>query len=216
MHKLLFILFVAFSAFLLAGCQSQMTVPDGVLPVDFKAQTVSIKPMMTIVKEPFVQTPGELWGGGIGGLIGAAIAAGATTEGQYVAFLKQSNIDLKKIVTQSFEHQLSAAGAPLQWVKTKADIEIMLGIPFYGIHPAGPFSDAVEPMLEVEVSVFVNNGQHISTISESIKFPDDDWVKAIPMEEYVENPALLAKGYTRLSDKIVDALIQQLASLGSP
>jgi len=212
MLKLLFTFTVML---VLHGCVTQELHSDVVLPQNFKAQTISIKPDIFIVNEPFVQTPGELWGSSIGGLVGAAIAAGATSEEQYVALLKQNKINLKEIAREAFKSQLLKSGSSLKLVSNKADIEVQLQILFYGIHPAGPFSDSVEPMLEVGANVFVNNGQHYMDISESIKFPDDELITPVLMEEYVENPELLKNAYMTLAETISETIIQQLSMLGT-
>lgn len=88
-------------------------------------------------------------------MIGAAIASGGSSEEQFVAFLKQNNINLKEIVSKSFKEQLSSSNTTIRLAKGQADVEVQLQVLFYGIHPAGPFSASVEPMLEVGAEIFI-------------------------------------------------------------
>lgn len=194
----------------LSGCMSQMVQPDGALPSNFEIRSVSVKPYVTIVAKPFVQTAGQIWGGAIGGLIGAAIASEATPEGQLTALMDKGNVDLKSIVYKTFKEQLASSHTKIKLAKKSADVSIQLQVLFYGIHPDGPFSSAVEPMLEVGGQVFDSNGKHILNVGESLKFPSDEEVKSYEMEEYVAKPKLLADGFKSLSRIIANAMIQQL------
>lgn len=197
------------AVFSLAGCGPQMVQPSGSLAEGFIIRTVSVEPKVTITDEPFVQTPGELWAAGFAGGLGAYIAAEASAEENFIALLKAKNIDLKAMVSQSFKDQL-ARNSTIKLVNNQSDVKIRFQILFYGIHPSGPFSDSVEPMLEVGAEVYDKYGTHIMNLSESIKFPDDEQVKPYLMEEYLESPDLLAKSFGALSAIIANSLIQQL------
>lgn len=193
----------------LVGCGPQMVQPSGKLPEDFIIRTVSLVPEVTIVDEPFVQTPGELWAAGVAGGLGAFLAADASAEENFIALLKAKNIDLKAMVRQTFRDKLST-NTSIKLVNDKADIKIRMQILFYGIHPSGPFSESVEPMLEVGAEVYDKHGVHVMSLSESIKFPDDEQVTPYLMEQYLESPDLLADGFNALSNIIANSLIQQL------
>lgn len=201
----------------LTGCMSQMVQPDSALPANFEIRTVSVKPTVTIKAQPFVQTSGEIWGNAIGGLLGAAIAADSNPIERFSTLMKKGNVDLKNIVRTTFKEQLASRETKIKLAKTKsnADVSIELQVLFYGIHPDGPFSSAVEPMLEIGGKVFDSKGRHILNISESLKFPSDEETPAYEMEEYVANPKLLGIGFKNLSRIISNAMIKQLENPGS-
>lgn len=199
----------------LTGCMSQMVQPDGALPANFEIRTVSVKPTVTIKAQPFVQTSGEIWGNAIGGLLGAAIAADSNPIERFSTLMKKGNVDLKNIVRTTFKEQLASRKTKIKLAKSNADVSIELQVLFYGIHPDGPFSSAVEPMLEIGGKVFDSKGRHILNVSESLKFPSDEEVSAYEMEEYVANPKLLAIGFKKLSRIISNAMIKQLENPGS-
>lgn len=199
----------------LSGCMSQMVQPDSSLPANFEIRTVSVQPEVTIEVQPFIQTPGQVWGNAIGGLLGAAIASESSTEMQFAELLRKGNIDLKKVVRETFREQLASPATKIKLAKDKGDVSVQLEVLFYGIHPDGPFSSAVEPMLEVGGKVFDSHGKHVLNIHESLKFPSDEEVTPHEMEEYTANPKLLAEGFTKMSRIIANSMIKQLASPGS-
>jgi len=211
MHKVLTIIITIIS---LSGCMSQMVQPDSALPANFEIRTVSVQPEVILEVQPFIQTPGQVWGNAIGGLLGAAIAAESSTELQFSALLKKGDIDLKKLVRKTFREQLASPDTKIKLAKDKGDVSVQLEIIFYGIHPDGPFSSAVEPMLEVGGKVFDSNGRHVLNIHESLKFPSDEEVTPYEMEEYAANPKLLGEGFIKLSRIIANSMIKQLASPG--
>jgi len=212
MHKFLVTLISVIS---LTGCMSQMVQPEGALPANFEIRTVSVKPDVTMVAQPFIQTPGQVWGQGIGGLLGAAIEAGSTPGIVFAEIMNKGKIDLKKVVHDAFKEQLASPSTKIKLAKGQADVSVELEIIFYGIHPDGPFSAEVEPMLEVGGKVFDNKGRHVLNIHESIKFPSDEEVTPHELEAYAANPKLLAQGYMKLSRIIANSMIAQLQSPGS-
>jgi len=210
--KKLFLLLVVMLS--LSGCMSAMVQPEGTLPAGFEIRTVAVKPEVIMEAQPFVQTPGEVWGGAIGGLLGAAIAAESSSVGQFSALMQQGNIDLKEIVSSSFKEQLRSNRTKIKLAKGAGDVSVQLTVLFYGIHPDGPFSSEVEPMLEVGGQVFDHKGRHVLNISESLKFPSDEEVTPRELEEYLSRPKLLAQAYKQLADIISKSMIEQLINRG--
>jgi len=207
------ILFIFISMTILSGCAMNMTMPEPVEPApqNFVIRSIDIKPEVIITDKPFVQTPGMLWGGAIGGLIGAAIA-GEGKEEQFISLLKNNDIDLKKIFVNKFKDRLNSSNTPIKLTSQNADVKLEFIILYYGIHPSAPFSSDMEPMLEVGAKIIDKRGKHIRNISESFKFPDDDQVTPYPMEQYTASPNLLKEGFEKLSALIADELIKQLSS----
>ena len=213
-NKMIKVITLIITIVTLTGCMSQMVQPEGALPANFEIRTVSVKSKVTNEVQPFVQTPGEVWGNAIGGLLGAAIASESIGL-QFGELLKKGNVDLKKIVRNTFREQLASPDTKIKLAKHKGDVSVQLEILFYGIHPDGPFSSAIEPMLEVGGKVFDSKGRHVLNIHESLKFPSDEEVTPHEMDEYAANPKLLVVGFTKLSRIIANSMIKQLASHGS-
>jgi len=182
-------------------------------------QSFSISQTVSIISNPFVQLPSNIWGAAFGGLIGGTLGAVAATKitagdsdiDKYKFILASNNIDLKLIAYNSVNMALKKNSPPLNFEPDKSNTELQISVPFYGIHSSGPFSiNSLEPMLSIEIKLVGSDGTVLWKSRESIKFPSRSQIDSHTMDEYAQTPALLSEGYIKLSDIIVTTLISQL------
>lgn len=205
---LLAFLFSSF-AFLLSGCAGggDIKFKSGLPPLS----TIDTAPPPTIVEQPFVRLPAQVWGAALGGAIGAAITADTSDSDKYLALIKSGNIDIQGIAKKSLLNRLNAKTSLIRNADKASDAELRIHVSFYGIHGSDPFSaTSLEPMLGITVSLMGKDGTPIWRATEELKFPDEKQVSSHTMKEYVETPQLLADGYARLSDLIAVVLVDKL------
>ncbi|WP_322023204.1 hypothetical protein [Burkholderia sp. BCC1977] len=197
------------SIVLFAGCNSVSM--DATKRADL--QHVSISKSVSVPSEPYFTGRADAWGAGMGGAVGAAIAASvkAGNPGQQISyFLKQQQIDVGSIVRAAFVHGLESDPKWSRLIRDDGDAYFDLKVNLYGLASTpNPFSSDYKPMLSVTASLIDKNGNVLWRATDFVATLNS----ATPVATYaafLSEPTLLRDGFAAAAAEITRTLLTKM------
>ena len=211
MFKKLSISVITAATILLAGCAGAPSVKfDQASKASIKS--VQIKKDVPIPADIFYQGRAQSIGLGVGGLIGYAIAQGATSDKEVIQqVLKQNNINVGEIVSSSFASQLRESGKfSLADGSTTEDAQFQFEVVMYGLGQTQGFASTLYPTLGVNGSLKSKDGKVLWQRYEYITpLNKENSIGAEP-EMYAKNPDLLRQAFTKAASALTKLFIEGL------
>jgi hypothetical protein len=112
-------------------------------------RTVSIDTQVALPDTIHYLSAGQVWGGAVGGMIGAAIMAASSPEQSIRMNLEKNNINIDAIFIEEMGTAL-AQQSRFQVVDHGADAVLSFQVKEYGFHVAGPFTAKMKVLLKLE------------------------------------------------------------------
>ena len=175
-------------------------------------QSVSVKPEVVMPNDMFYQGPAQSIGMGIGGLVGYAIAQGATNDKDLMQqTLKKHNINVGDLVASEFTSKLQSAGKiPLSEGADTANAEFKFEVVMFGLGQTQGFASTLYPTLGVNGTLTSKEGKVLWQRYEYVTPLNKDNTIGAEPEAYFKDPELLRSAFknaaTILSRMFVETL----------
>lgn len=210
-RKISFVSAFAALAILLAGCAGAPSVKLD--PASKSAlKTVAVKKEVPLPADMFYQGRAQSIGMGLGGLIGYAIAQGATSDKEVIQqVLKKNNINVGEIVADSFASQLRSSGKFALADGTVAeDAQFQFEVVMFGLGQTQGFASTLYPTLGVNGSLKSKDGKVLWQKYEFITpLNKENSIGAEP-ESYAKDPELLRQAFTKAAGALTKLFIENL------
>jgi len=174
-------------------------------------QSVSVSNFVKIAPNAAFNGRAGAWGVGIGGAIGAAIAANNSSPSQEIkAFLDQKQIDVRDIVRNSFFKGLANDPKWASRLHDQSDTYFNLEVLAYGLTmTTNIFSSDYKPWLSVRATLMNQKGETLWQAHDVIAQFNSATPKAT-YADFLSDPKWFLDGFSAASAEITQSLLDKL------
>lgn len=199
--------FLLFLMVFLAGCASNMKL-DSTMKSRLDAG-IAINPVVVIADQPYFFGRTQTWAM-LGGGVGAAIAAVATSEPEKIKqYLEAEEIDVSSIVLEEFKRQIKNRTDFADRIRDDGKFQIQLEILMYGISVPSGFSSDFKPVLSLRARLMDPEGAVIWKSFDWIS-PKNSKTNGHSYDSYFDDPETFKTAFKSAAEVVVSMVLEKL------